>query len=753
MCTNRNIISGIWIAPVSDHLAVYITLPHLITKKLVSDTFEKRRIYSAANIENFRNKLNEVNWSRVLDAQTTNDKYTYFVDIIDCLINSCFPLTTIKINPIRDSKPWITPTILNSVKKKNTMYKQYLITKSPTLLDSYKKDKNKLTSILRQAEKNYFASKLLEAKDNMSKTWKVINKITKKTSSKSSVEQLADGGSLIKDPVEIAKKFNKFFINIGSELREKIPTSSITPNHFLKGHYSDSMFLLPTTTEEVTDIIHNLKNSTSVGHDNISTKLIKSCAATLAPVLAHINNQSLTEGLFPDAMKIAKVVPIFKNGDANNVSNYRPISILPAFSKLTEKLMYSRLDKYLTNNIILHQNQFGFRAKLSTSMALLELMDKLSGAMDEKLYTVGVFIDLAKAFDTVDHHILLGKLEHYGIRGTALNWFRSYLTDRQQFVSVSKHESPFARISCGVPQGSILGPILFLLYINDLNCVSNLLRIIMFADDTNFFITGSSLQKVEDQLNDELIIISEWFKTNLLSLNLTKTSYMIFGTRKYNDINLRMQNTPLTRQYETKFLGIILSANLKWHKHIDVVLNKTSKSIGIISKVRHLLPPYLTRMLYMTLVEPYLNYCNLIWASGKKTELLERVLKMQKKFCRLITFSHFSAHSAPLFSQLNILNIYNIYKYNLATYMFKIRNSLLPALGHHQFVVNSATHEYGTRKKDDLKLPYCRTNLRQNTICFQGPKLWNNIPADIKQTKSLNIFKRSVKQLIMNLTS
>ena len=169
---------------------------------------------------------------------------------------------------------------------------------------------------------------------------------------------------MIYDPVEIAKKFNNFFINVGSELRAKIPTSSVTPNHFLKGHYSNSMFLLPTTTEEVTDINHNLKNSTSVGHDNISIKLIKSCAAALAPVLAHINNQSLTEGIFPDAMKIAKVVPIFKNGDANNVCNYRPISILPAFSKITEKIMYSRLDKYLTNNIILTSESIRLQSKV-----------------------------------------------------------------------------------------------------------------------------------------------------------------------------------------------------------------------------------------------------------------------------------------------------------------------------------------------------------------------------------------------------
>ena len=203
----------------------------------------------------------------------------------------------------------------------------------------------------------------------------------------------------------------------------------------------------------------------------------------MAPILAHINNQSLTDGIFPEALKIAGVVPIFKSGDAECISNYRPISILPAFSKISEKVVYTRLEKFMANNLILHQNQFGFRSKLSTTMALLEFIDKLSGAIDDKLITIGVFIDLAKAFDTVDHSILLGKLQHYGVSGIAHDWFESYLTKIQQYVTLNKAESKRARITCGVPQGSILGPILFLLYINDLNDVSSRLRSIMFADD------------------------------------------------------------------------------------------------------------------------------------------------------------------------------------------------------------------------------------------------------------------------------
>ena len=250
-------------------------------------------------------------------------------------------------------------------------------------------------------------------------------------------------------------------------------------------------------------------------------------------------------------------------------------------------------------------------------------------------------------------------MEHYGVRGVVLKWFSSYLFNRKQFISLDGIESSMADIKCGVPQGSILGPLLFLLYINDLMLVSSKLKNIMFADDTNLFLTGNSMNVIEQQLNHELTLVNTWFQANLLSLNAKKTSYMIFGRKKNLTANIVIDNSLLSRQYDTKFLGVILSANLKWNKHIDIVTNKMSKNIGIIAKVRHLLPTHLTRNLYFTMVHPYVSYCNLVWASPNKAPQLDRVLKIQKRFCRLITFSKYTDHSRPLFVSLSILTVYD----------------------------------------------------------------------------------------------
>ena len=544
------------------------------------------------------------------------------------------------------------------------------------------------------SEKNYYASKLLQVKDNMGKAWKILNSMTNRNGNKKCIERIEKGSISVSDPSAIAEEFNNFFTNLGPDLAKQIQPSASNPLEFLKDTYSNSMFFQPTTAEEISDIISSLKNSSSAGHDNIPTKLIKICSNELVGVLAHINNESLVEGVFPDSLKIARVIPIHKNGDTKLVSNYRPISLLSAFSKIAEKIVYTRLEKYLSAHSILHKNQFGFRSKHSTCMALLELIDKLSVSIDSRDVTVGVFIDLAKAFDTVDHRILLAKLQHYGIRGSVHRWFQSYLSNREQYVTIDNHSSAMAEITCGVPQGSVLGPILFLLFINDLNYVSKLLRIIMFADDTNLFLTGKSLTQIEKDLNDELIIVTEWFKANLLSLNLSKTSYIIFGNKTHQDINICMHGFSLSRQYETKFLGVIITAKLKWTKHIDVVLSKISKCLGIISKTRHLLPLHLNRALYSTLVEPYINYCNLVWCKSKKTNMLEKIFKTQKRYCRLMTFSNFSAPSKPLFLQLKLLNVYNIYKLQLAVYMYKIYSNQMPHLEHHSFKAGTSFHNY-----------------------------------------------------------
>ncbi|MFZ2539325.1 MAG: reverse transcriptase family protein, partial [Oscillospiraceae bacterium] len=518
---------------------------------------------------------------------------------------------------------------------------------------------------------------------------------------------------------------------------------------FLKGNFLQSMYMAPTDEFEISDVIANLKNTNSKGYDDIPVNLIKACSMGLRSILSYLNNQSFLDGIFPNALKTAKVIPIFKSEDSNCVSNYRPISVLSTFSKITEKLVYKRLNKYLTDNAILHMNQYGFREKLSTCMALLKLTENISRSIDNGDITIGVFIDLAKAFDTVDHPILLQKLDHYGIRGVVNSWFTSYLTNRNQYVLINKSKSKLSLIKCGVPQGSILGPILFLIYINDLNHVSNILQTIMFADDTNLFLSGKNLQTLEHQLIMELNKVSEWFNTNLLSLNIKKTSYIMFSHRRNLTINIFFANTIINKVDDTKFLGVIISSNLNWNKHIDVITNKISKTTGIIAKVRHLLPSNVTRTLYLILVEPYLNYCNIVWARANSTVNLEKIFKIQKIYVRLITFSAYRAHSAPLFKQLCILSVYQIYKHQLALFMFKKLNNLLPITASFPCLVNSSIHNHFTRCHDQIHLSYCRTRTRQMTVSYQGPSLWNTLPASIRNLKSFYVFKRLVKNCLI----
>ena len=330
-------------------------------------------------------------------------------------------------------------------------------------------------------------------------------------------------------------------------------------------------------------------------------------------------------------MKVAKVIPVYKAGEKNVFSNYRPVSLHPQFSKILEKIFNVRLHKFIEKYDILSSSQYGFRSSMSTSMALLELIENITTALDPKKCTIGVFIDLKKAFDTIDHHLLLRKLEAYGIRGMANEWLKSYLHNRLQYVSIEDNNSDLLNVICGVLQGSILGPKLFILYINDLCNISTLLKFILFADDTNIFCSGKDETQLSKTINTELRKLHIWFSVNRLSLNIAKTNYMQFGNYcKKTNIYIKVDNTILDRVYVTKFLGILIYDKLNWKEHIGMIKSKLSKTIAVIYRAKYLLDKNSLFVLYCSLFLPYISYCCEVWGNTYKT-YINGVYILQKR--------------------------------------------------------------------------------------------------------------------------
>ena len=457
-------------------------------------------------------------------------------------------------------------------------------------------------------------------------------------------------------------------------------------------------------------------------------------------------NQSFIKGVFPNELKLAKVVPIFKQGNRELCQNYRPVSILPCLSKVFERLMYDRLISFLHKHRLICELQFGFRKGRSSFMALTEAIDLITNAVDKGDSIVGVFLDLSKAFDTVNHDIMLQKLHKYGVRGIPYEWFRSYLNNRRRFISFNGTISEEDKITCGVPQGSILGPLLFLIYINDLTTVSENYKALLFADDANLFFTKSDCNDVDYQICNELTKIQEWMNCNALSLNLNKTQYMIYTSkgRDAQDLDIKLNGTKIQRVFETKFLGVKIDAKLTWIPHIKFISKKLWKSIGIILKARKKIDTATMKSLYYAFVYPYLSYCNHVWGKTYMTHLKPLVL-LQKKIVRIVTGSSYLAQTEPLMKQNKILNINSINDYSRAIFLYNFTRSNLPTMFQNYFDYNREYHPYNTRYRNDLHTASYNLDVRKFSIRAAGPVLWNALPREIRDSPTVHSFKRRLK--------
>ena len=747
---NNEVIGGILCSEVSDHLPIFSICKSKLTYPQISGQNLYRK-ESRRNIELLKQDLYLEDWIDIYDEEDVNAAYNHFNSKLQYYYEKNIPLGKTQNKRNKPKNPWITKGLLNSIRTRNRLFKSYLRNPTDTSLSTYKTYRNKLTKLIRASRKMHYSNKILNANSNTTTTWKIIKEMIGKRTEPPPTENFTLNGTKIPNTSYCANNFNSFFTSIGPDLANKINNSNIQFAEFLSERNHDSLFFNPTNPTEIINITRSLKNSKSSGHDQINMSLLKQIIHPLANPLTYIFNKSLSIGVFPELFKLAKINPIFKKDNPHEITNYRPISLLPTLSKILEKIVYIRLYTFINKHKILNPNQFGFRKNYSTDLALIQIYDKITNALANKEHVIGIFCDLSKAFDTLNYDILFSKLNHYGIRGVSLLWFKNYLKDRKQYVTFNGCTSDTLPIQCGVPQGSILGPLLFLLYVNDINNSSPILSFVLFADDTNIFFSHKNLKSLISVLNQEMNNVANWFKANKLSLNTNKTHFMYFKHLQQNldtPIRIYIDNTQLEQKAQSKFLGVIIDECLSWNDHLHHVTMCVSRSIGIISKLKFSLPHKTLFLLYNTLTLPYITYCNSVWANCGSTKI-ESIFKLQKRAIRICTGSHYLAHTDPLFYKLKTLKISDLNKIQVAIVMFKFIHRQLPPSFDNMFIFNSFVHSYPTRISGNFHLTNPKLLINHKSIRHHGPDTWNDLSDNIKSCSAIHSLKATMKRSII----
>jgi hypothetical protein len=555
-------------------------------------------------------------------TENINKMYGNFVDI---LLQTWSEFVTLKVDKLDSQlkKPWMTVALLKSIRKQHQLFVK--VKKNPTdmvMKEKHKKYKSVLTKTIQSAKKKYHDRFVSQIKSEPASAWNKIKELMGKAKRRPQKKN------------DISEEvFCDFFTNVGPKLAEQIEKTEEDPLDSIKHKTNSSMYFRSVDDLEVLKLLKKLDIKKAVGSDQVSALLLREGAETIAPQLAFLCRLSLKHGKVFDLMKIAKITPIFKAEDPRLPSNYRPVSVLSVLSTILDRLVHIRLTEFFSE--ILTKHQYGFRKKLNTELALINFYQSLIEKLDKGQLGFGLFIDLKKAFDTVDHQILLRKLERYGVCGPVLEWFKDYLTGRQQYVKLNGKKSTLKTVLCGVPQGSILGPLLFIIYVNDLPDILDKLEATIFADDTTLVSYAKDIDTLETTANQELKTVASWFKKNKLTFNAKKTYYLVFSheqCHKLRKMNIEINGNQIEQKDKIKHLGVIFHEHLRWHGHINHVLSKILKYLPVFGYIRQFVTRKTLMTIYNSFIYPHLIYCSLVWGNRIQNEgVIDRLLIFQKK--------------------------------------------------------------------------------------------------------------------------
>ena len=619
-----------------------------------------------------------------------------------------------------------------------------------------------LVALVRQSKKNHFQIFFQSNNKNLRETWKGIKSLINIHDKKKSLPScLSQGDSIITDPNEISNSFNDFFTSIAGEIQDTIHSAHTDHTKYLKTPNLQSIFISPTDGAEISTLIQKLNKNKASGPNSIPTQLLQILNEKISYVFSKLFNLSFSTGTFPTILKLSSVIPIHKKDSKLNCNNYRPISLISNISKLLEKLMYSRLYSFLNSYNCLNELQFGFRSNHSTTHALISITKRIQEALDTGNFACGIFIDLQKAFDTVDHNILLNKLNYYGIRGSPNSWFKSYIFNRKQFVTINGFNSLPKTIKYGVPQGSVLGPLLFLIYINDLHMSIKHSSVHHFADDTNLLYVNKSLKNIGSRVNRDLKGLTDWLKANRISLNVSKTEYIIFRNHKKiidYDLKIKLNGKRLFPSSYIKYLGIIFDENLSWNNHLTELSKKLNRANSMLCKIRYFVDKLTLRSIYYAIFSSHLMYGSQIWGQ-KGSPNITKIETLQKIAIRIISFSPFRSHTSSLFPELSILKFKDHIMLNNCIFVYDHLHKNLPSSISQFFQKTSDVHHYATRNNEYSKLNVPRINTLKYgkfSIIYQCIIHWNSIIItcqsilDDIQNNNNNNNSRSINDLSRN---